>query len=1215
MNPISSPIEEIEDHYPVVVIGSGYGGAIAACRLARAGQRVCVLDRGREILPGEYPETAAEAMREMQIDSPLKACGRQSGLYDFRVSGDLTVLQGCGLGGTSLINAGVSLRPDSRIFQGRRWPKEIRDAAASGLEPYYLHAEKMLTPMPYPSGFPELPKLRALEKTAQALGGVFYRPPVNVTFDAAVNSAGIEQAACTLCGDCVTGCNYGAKNTLLMNYLPDAKLHGAKIFTQASVRWVELAGKQWKIHYQWLDSGWERFGAPERTITADLLILAAGCLGSTEILLRSKEQGLALSGRVGDNFTANGDFLSFAYNIPDRVNGIGAGLRPLDEIGPVGPCITGIVDLRDQPDVKDGVVIEDGTIPGAIANLLPGVLAAASSGNGGGRSFSETLQAKTRIAESLARGAYHGALRNTLTYLAMAHDAGDGRIVLKDGKARVEWPELCHQPVYQKIQEQLAYAARAQGGEAIRKSLAEILLKSKLITVHPLGGCVMANDASAGVVDHQGQVFAAPFGQSVYENFYIVDGSAIPCSLGVNPLLTISALAERAAALLASSRGWEIDYRLAAVPAGIPERCSIGVQFTESMSGYFSTKLEIPTHQGSAAWPSRNPSEWSHCPHPHSQHQPSPACGRGGTAKRWVREPAFSSAGASRVRGLAEKARKQNQISGSGSAVSPDNGDFALYERGAAQGRRDGSKFSFTLTIGTGDLASSMSSSAHRFRMAGTAYAAELSPQPLTVTEGEFELLTDDPDRVGARRMIYRAKMTSAEGRVFHLAGFKLIQTGLLTRLWPETSTLYITVSVPDSGGRVIGSGILRISPEDFLRQLTTIEVTGAKNREERLDAAARLGRSFFGPLWESYGGVTSPPRYFNPDAPSRKKRPLRTSAPEVHFFETEDKVQLRLLRYCGGRKGPVILSHGIGVSSLIFRIDTIPINLVEYLSARGFDVWALDYRASIELPCAQMPSTADDVAAYDYPAAVAKVLEVTGASGVQMFVHCFGSISFFMAMLKGLQGVRSVVCSQVAAHQVGPSMTRIKCGLYMPKFLDLLGVKSLTAYVDGHAGWEAKLYETAMKLYPIPASQRCNNPVCHRITFMYSQAFEHSNLNALTHDSLHELFGIASIGGFEHLAHMVRKGHIVTAGGKDAYLPHLRRLAIPIAFLHGARNRCFLPESTRLTYNLLRAKNGEKLYTRYVIPHYGHSDCILGKDAARDVYPYIARHLEATNE
>ncbi|MGH9448630.1 MAG: choline dehydrogenase, partial [Terriglobia bacterium] len=296
----------------------------------------------------------------------------------------------------------------------------------------------------------------------------------------------------------------------------------------------------------------------------------------------------------------------------------------------------------------------------------------------------------------------------------------------------------------------------------------------------------------------------------------------------------------------------------------------------------------------------------------------------------------------------------------------------------------------------------------------------------------------------------------------------------------------------------------------------------------------------------------------------------------------------------------------------LIFRLDTIRTNLVEYLTARGFDVWALDYRASIELPCSQKQSTADDVAAYDYPAAVAKVREITRAAGVQMVVHCYGSISFFMAMLRGLEGVRSAVCSQVATHLVGPSMTRIKCGLYVPEFLELLGVKSLTACVDDRAGWEEKLYEAAMKLYPIPASQRCASPVCHRITFLYSQAFEHANLNALTHDVLHELFGTASICGFEHLARMVRKGHIVTAHGQNAYLRRLDRLAIPIAFLHGSRNQCFLPESTKLTYDLLRAKNGKKLYTRYVIPRYGHSDSILGKDAARDVYPYIARHLEA---
>ena len=153
------------------------------------------------------------------------------------------------------------------------------------------------------------------------------------------------------------------------------------------------------------------------------------------------------------------------------------------------------------------------------------------------------------------------------------------------------------------------------------------------------------------------------------------------------------------------------------------------------------------------------------------------------------------------------------------------------------------------------------------------------------------------------------------------------------------------------------------------------------------------------------------------------------------------------------------------------------------------------------------------------------------------------------------------------------------------------------------------------MRFYPMPENQLCTNPVCHRITFMYSQVFQHQELNDATHAALHEMFGATNIRAFAHLARMVRTGHIVTASGENAYLPHIERLAIPIAFISGGENRCFLPESTKITYDLLCKKNGKNLYTRSVIPHYGHADSILGKNAARDVYPAIARHLEMTNE
>src|ERR1700682_3519570 len=125
---LSSLIENIKDHYTIVVIGSGYGGAIAASRMARAGQSVCVLERGKEFQPGEYPDTELKALEEMQIDAPGRHIGTETGLYDFRVNDDMNVFLGCGLGGTSLVNANVSLRAEPRVFTDPRWPAELRAA-------------------------------------------------------------------------------------------------------------------------------------------------------------------------------------------------------------------------------------------------------------------------------------------------------------------------------------------------------------------------------------------------------------------------------------------------------------------------------------------------------------------------------------------------------------------------------------------------------------------------------------------------------------------------------------------------------------------------------------------------------------------------------------------------------------------------------------------------------------------------------------------------------------------------------------------------------------------------------------------------------------------------------------------------------------------------------------------------------------------------------
>ena len=136
---------------------------------------------------------------------------------------------------------------------------------------------------------------------------------------------------------------------------------------------------------------------------------------------------------------------------------------------------------------------------------------------------------------------------------------------------------------------------------------------------------------------------------------------------------------------------------------------------------------------------------------------------------------------------------------------------------------------------------------------------------------------------------------------------------------------------------------------------------------------------------------------------------------------------------------------------------------------------------------------------------------------------------------------------------------------------------------------------------------------MCHRLTFLYGLIYNHDQLNTLTHDRIHELFGTAPVTMFEHLGTMARAGHVVNFKGEDVYLPRIERMKLPIAFVHGEENETWLPASTRQTYDALCAANGKEFYSRYLIPHYGHADCIFGRNAHRDVYPLILKHLEST--
>jgi cholesterol oxidase len=1128
MQRLSTSLDRLREHYDVVVVGSGYGGGVGASRLARAGRTVCLLERGLERHPGEYPASFPAAAADVQIDTPEAHCWSPTALFDMRINPDINVIVGCGLGGTSLINAGVSLAPDPRVFDDARWPAALRGDRNGLLADAFAHATQMLAPTPYPADRPVPAKMAAHQKTAAELGQPFSPVPVNVSFDAHVNAAGVEQRACTLCGDCVTGCNVGAKNTTLMNYLPDAHHHGAEIFVGASVRYLARRGEGWTVHFSTTAAGRARFGETMMAVSADIVVLAAGALGSTEILLRSRQRGLATSDALGTHFTGNGDLLGFAYGTAERLGAVGRG-DAVDPRDPVGPCITSVIDIRGTGGLDEGLVIEEGTIPGAVAPLLalPMAMNAQISACDG---LPLAVRAQRALAE-IVRSADvtdAGALAYMQTFLVMGHDGGNGRLRLEDDRLRIEWPDLAREPAFARAQARLADAARTLGAVSVGNPF-EALLGNGLVTVHPLGGCAMAERAEEGVVDHAGRVFDGPAGTTVYDTLYVMDGSVMPRSLGINPLLTITAVAERNCALLAGDRGWRIDYAPAATSTrGAPSGGALA--FTERMAGFVSTTV------------------------------------------------------------------------------------LEDYAAAAADGRRRASRFEMVLTIGSSDVAAMVADPEHSGSIVGTVHAPALSDEALTVRQGLFNLFVADGGEIHTHRMRYRMRLHATDGRTFYVDAFKRIDDGRLRDVWPATTTLYTTVhGGADPSAPVVARGIVTIAPTDFARQVTTLQVRGAANAADRARLLGQFGTLFAGRLWEHFGGALAR----NPEPGSRavvrEKRPLDAPLPDVHFFTAPDGTDLRLVRYHGGDKGPLVCAPGFSNTSQVFAWDGVATSWVEFCCQHGYDVWLFDYRASPDLPSSRTQFTLDAIAEHDWPAAVDYLRNVTGADSVQILGHCLGSATAFMALLSGrLAGVRQFVASQVMPFVEVADLAKIKAALRLDRAFAELGV----AGVETDAGQTRaeKLVDELLRLSPMPREWRTLGPVCRRIYAIYGPVMNPAQINRDTRDALDWIFGYGNVTSFAQIREFIRRGRLVDAHGNDVYLPSVARLRCHVVLLQGEQNALFLPSGSEATERWLQEHHGPDACSRIVIPEYAHLDCFIGRDAAHDVFPHLLTELARVN-
>lgn len=504
--------------YDAVVIGTGFGGSVAACRLAQAGMSVAVFERGRRCDINPFPRNWSNP-----FDGWLWSSNQ--GLFDVKLCQEMTVVQAAGLGGGSLIYANVQMRAPAAVFD-RGWPRGYNRAA---LDPYYDLVAYMLAINPMPRS--RLPaKARLTEVAAQRLGrsAQFCVPNLAVDFDtpglAHLNGFGALQRGCTSCGECCVGCNFHAKNTLDLNYLAIARSKGADIATLCEVFRIEPCANGYRVSFKDHANNQE-----ESAITARYCFVCAGAINSTELLLRCRDRDgtlSRLSSRLGDNYSGNGDFLAFAFNTREPFN------------PSKGPTITtGIVYDRTDDGFNNWFIFEEGGYPRqthALIQLL-------NPHFGPFRTIG--LAAKDAFLKALGAldgkgAATDSATDNTGIFLMMGRDLANGEIRLhpRTYEASIKWKVPPNRPLYEAERRLSADVAIALGGDLAMNPLWRIFHIP--VTVHSLGGCLMADSPDNGVTDANGEVYE-------YPGLFVLDGAILPGATGVNPAHTIAAVAER----------------------------------------------------------------------------------------------------------------------------------------------------------------------------------------------------------------------------------------------------------------------------------------------------------------------------------------------------------------------------------------------------------------------------------------------------------------------------------------------------------------------------------------------------------------------------------------------------------------------------------------------------------------------------------------------
>lgn len=581
-----------DTHFDAVIIGSGFGGSVMAYRLAEAGLRVCLLERGKGYPPNSFPRSPH--LLGKNFWDPSKGVYGMFDFWSFKGSGALV---SSGLGGGSLIYANVHLRKDPMWFKEDRpdggydaWPITYDD-----LERHYERVEQMMNVQKYPLNHPpynQTARTLAMQEADRKLQledqsthkwiplnlAVSFRtknvrhpdeddpenPPIigaqihedYPNYHSVVMNQNMPRSTCRLCCECDIGCNYGSKNTLDYTYITAAihqKPHPAQVETLCEVKTIApVNDKGYRVTFVRHDPSQvdpitgKCPPPPSMTITCDRLVLAAGTFGTPYLLLMNKQFFQLLDKNIlGSRFSVNGDLLSFIAKSKEQRNGKMVPRRLDPNFGPVITSAIRVGDTLDGDGPQGrGFYTEDGGNPYLLSWVaeLSGVPALLYRTLKFLKMFikyrlglNNDANLSAEISDLLGPAT---ASMSTFPLLTMGRDFANGRLFLNDDLLDCDWKQTKSQEYFNRVRRVGRAMARALNGEYVDNPSYSLL--HQVLTAHPLGGCPMGFTRDDGIVNSYGEAFD-------YPGLYVVDGSSMPGPVGPNPSLTIAAISDRAA--------------------------------------------------------------------------------------------------------------------------------------------------------------------------------------------------------------------------------------------------------------------------------------------------------------------------------------------------------------------------------------------------------------------------------------------------------------------------------------------------------------------------------------------------------------------------------------------------------------------------------------------------------------------------------------------